>query len=60
MMECKHTEIKQPNWLSNQSILLMQQHNARWRLISYNPENNTSSEVFRLPEGNIISYRLFT
>ncbi len=56
MMECKHSAIKYPRWLANNNILLLQQYESRWRLISYNPQNNTSEVMFRVSAGNIISY----
>jgi len=56
LMECKNSRIRNPQWLNNNNIALLQKYSDRWKLISYSVNENTSQVLYALEDGNIIDY----
>lgn len=56
LLECNNSQIKNPKWLNNNQIALLQRSADRWQLISYSVDENSSKTLFHTHDGNIISY----
>jgi transcriptional activator of cad operon len=56
LMECKNSQIRNPKWLNNNSITLLQKFSDRWKLISYSVNENKSQVLYAPSDGNIIDY----
>ena len=60
MLQCKNSLVKKPIWLNDNKIALMKRHANRWKLISYSIDDNKSSELYDLKDGNLIDYAYST
>ena len=60
MLQCKNSLVKKPIWLNDDKIALMKRHANRWKLISYSIDDNKSSELYDLKDGNIIDFAYST
>lgn len=56
LMECKNSAIRDPAWLNNNNIALMQKRDNRWKLISYSIDDNKSQTLHEVSSGNLIRY----
>jgi len=56
LMECKNSRIRNPKWLNNNNITLLQKFSDRWKLISYSESENRSQVLYAPSDGNIIDY----
>jgi len=56
LLECKNTEIKDPHWLNNNNVAMLQQLEGRWKLINYSITQDTSETLYHLPDGNLLTY----
>lgn len=56
LMECKNSRITKSKWLKNNNVALLQQHSDRWKLASYSIEDNKSTVIYSIEDGNIIDY----
>jgi len=56
LVECKNSEIRNPKWLNNNNITLLQKFSDRWKLISYSENENKSQVLYAPDDGNIIDY----
>lgn len=55
-LECKHSRIRRPLWLSNTDVALLKQTGGQWRLIRYAMPEQQMEVLFTVSGGNIISY----
>lgn len=56
ILQCQNSQVKDPIWLNNGNIALLQRTSERWKLISYSISKNESSDLYVLKEGNLVSY----
>lgn len=56
LLECNNSEIRNPRWLSNNNIALLQKQSEQWQLISYSTTQNTSQVLHKVNDGNIVYY----
>lgn len=56
LMECKHTEIKSPTWMSANDIALLQKDQGRWKLIRYSVSADKSTLLYEVNNGSVVSY----
>jgi DNA-binding winged helix-turn-helix (wHTH) protein len=56
LMECNNSEVRNPKWLNNDNIALLQKLSERWKLIRYSVSGNKSQDLYSLDDGNIIDY----
>lgn len=56
LMECKHTDIKSPTWLSANDIALLQKDQGRWKLIRYSVKADKSGLLYEVNNGSVVSY----
>ncbi|ABG42269.1 lysine decarboxylase transcriptional regulator, CadC [Paraglaciecola sp. T6c] len=56
LMECKHTDIKSPTWLSANDIALLQKEQGRWKLIRYSVKADKSALLYEVNNGSVVSY----
>ncbi|RBP50624.1 winged helix-turn-helix domain-containing protein [Arenicella xantha] len=56
LMQCQNSVVKNPVWLNNNDIALLQKHSNRWKLISYSPNKNRSTDIYDLKDGNLIHF----
>ncbi|MEW6998025.1 winged helix-turn-helix domain-containing protein [Colwelliaceae bacterium BS250] len=56
LMECKNSKIRNPKWLNNNNIALLQKFSERWKLTSYSVNENKSQVLYALDDGNILDY----
>jgi len=45
ILECNNSEIRQPFWLNNNNISLMQRQAEHWQLVSYNIDENKNKVI---------------
>jgi len=60
MMQCKNSIVKNPTWLSNNNIALLQKESKRWKLINYSASENKSTDLYVLSEGDLIDFAYST
>lgn len=46
LLSCQHSQIKQPVWIDNQHIALLQKQDRNWRLINYDVSEGSSKILF--------------
>lgn len=57
LLECKNSEIINPVWLNNDSIVLMQRTSwQHWKLIRFSISQNSTETIYTVDDGNLISY----
>ncbi|GAA6154141.1 winged helix-turn-helix domain-containing protein [Pseudoteredinibacter isoporae] len=56
ILQCKNSSVSKPTWLNDGSIAMLQRKSARRDLIKYRIDENNSTEIYTLQEGNIIDY----
>ena len=56
LVECKNSEIRNPHWLNNNNIALLQKFSDRWKLINYSTTENNSQVLYEVDEGNLIDF----
>lgn len=56
LLQCQNSQVKNPIWLNNGNVAMLQQHSDRWKLISYSISQNTSTDLYEPKEGNLVSY----
>lgn len=56
VLECKNSQIREPQWLDSDHIALLQKTHERWKLIRYSLKDNTSTPLYEVSDGDIISY----
>ncbi|WOH37414.1 winged helix-turn-helix domain-containing protein [Thalassotalea fonticola] len=56
LLECKNSAIRNPKWLNNNNIALLQKFSDRWQLISYSVNENKSQVLYAIDDGNILDY----
>lgn len=56
LVECKNSRIVRPKWLNNNNVAFMQESSNRWKLTSYSIEENKSTIIYELEDGNIINF----
>jgi transcriptional activator of cad operon len=56
MVECKSSQLRDPIWLDNDNIAVLQKFSNRWKLTSYSISENKSKILFELKEGNLIAF----
>lgn len=56
LLECKNSEIRDPHWVNDNTIALLQKESDRWQLINYSISDNKSQVVYTVDDGNIIHY----
>ncbi|MFD2166651.1 winged helix-turn-helix domain-containing protein [Thalassotalea euphylliae] len=56
LLECKNSIIRNPKWMNNDRIALLQKSTDRWKLVSYSPTENESETIFRVDNGNVVDY----
>jgi len=56
ILQCKNSQVKNPIWLANNDIALLQRNSDRWKLINYSISKDQSNDLYDLNEGNIIHF----
>lgn len=56
ILQCKNSVIKKPIWLNNNDIALLQKKTDRWKLINYSIDNDESTDLYDLNDGNLIDF----
>ena len=56
MLRCQNTDIKDPKWIDNNNIVLLQKTSNRWKLINYSIDENKSTDLYDLKDGNLINF----
>ena len=56
LVECKDSELRDPIWIDNDNIAVMQRASNRWKIINYSIKDNKSTTIFELNKGNLISF----
>ena len=56
LLECQNSQIKNPIWLNNNDIALLQKESDRWKLIKYSIRDHKSQLIYSIDDGNLISY----
>lgn len=56
VLECRNSVVKNPIWLNDNNIALMQKKSDRWKLISYSISDNKSTDLYATNEGNLIDF----
>ncbi|NMP32790.1 transcriptional regulator [Thalassotalea sp. M1531] len=56
LLECKNSEIRKPQWLTNNTIALLQKTTDRWKLISYSITDNESETLYQLEDGDLVDF----
>lgn len=56
MVQCKNSQLRDPIWLDDNHIAVLQKFGSRWKLTRYSISDNKSTILFELNEGNIISF----
>lgn len=56
MVQCKNSQLRDPIWIDNDHIAVMQNFGNRWKLTRYSISDNKSTILFELNEGNLIAF----
>lgn len=56
LLRCENSAIRDPLWVDNQHIAMMQHDGERWRLIRFSVADKTSATLFAEEGGNIQSF----
>jgi len=56
MVECKDSELRDPIWIDQDNIAVMQKSSSRWKLTNYSIKENKSTSLFELKEGSVIGF----
>ncbi|MEH8016352.1 winged helix-turn-helix domain-containing protein [Rheinheimera muenzenbergensis] len=56
LLECKNSAIKNPQWLDDNHIALLQQKSGHWSLIRYVVAADSSDTLYEVSDGNVLSY----
>jgi transcriptional activator of cad operon len=56
LLHCQNSAIAKPVWIDDQHIALMQKVNQQWRLIQYSINDNSSTDLYEIEGGNILSF----
>jgi len=56
ILRCQNTDIKDPKWIDNNNIALLQKTSNRWKLINYSIDENKSTDLYDLKDGNLINF----
>ena len=56
MLRCQNTDIKDPKWIDNNNIALLQKTSNRWKLINYSIDEKKSTDLYNLKDGNLINF----
>jgi len=56
MVQCKDSVLRDPVWLDNDNILVMQNSSNRWQLIRYSISENESTVLFEVEDGNLVAF----
>lgn len=56
VLECRNSVVKNPTWLSNNNIALLQKTSHRWKLINYSISDDKSTDIYVTDNGNLIDY----
>lgn len=56
ILQCKSSLVRKPLWVSDDKIALLQRSSKRWKLISYSINDNKSSDLYQLKDGNLVDY----
>ncbi len=56
MAECKNTALRDPIWLDDDNIVVMQMFESRWKLIHYSISENKSTVLHEVDDGNLLSF----
>lgn len=60
LLHCQNSAIKKPVWIDDRHIAMMQKNDQHWRLIRYSIENKSSSKLYEIDGGNILSFAYST
>ncbi|MCG7549050.1 winged helix-turn-helix domain-containing protein [Pseudoalteromonas sp. Of7M-16] len=56
LMECKNSRIRSPKWMKGNHLALLQQHQNRWKLISYAIDTQQSHKIYGSLDDNVIQF----
>ena len=56
MVQCKNSQLRDPIWLDDDHIAVLQKFSNRWKLTSYSIKKNKSTILFELTVGNLIAF----
>jgi transcriptional activator of cad operon len=56
MVECKNSQLRDPVWIDNNNIAVLQKFSKRWKLTLYSINENKSTILFEVKEGNVIAF----
>lgn len=56
LLNCQNSAIRKPIWMDQKQIAMLQTEDQQWQLIRHSLEDQSSSTVYSIEEGNIISY----
>ncbi|TQV78168.1 transcriptional regulator [Exilibacterium tricleocarpae] len=56
LMRCKNSEIRNPVWLNDNNLAILQKLSNRWQLINYSISDNTSHVLYELDDGNLVDF----
>lgn len=56
LLHCQNSAIAKPVWIDDHHIALMQKVNQQWRLIQYSINDNSSTDLYEIEDGNILSF----
>ena len=56
LMQCQDSAIKQPVWIGNESIIMLQKQEQHWRLIRYSLKDNSSAVFYQMEGGTITNF----
>ncbi|WP_086931865.1 winged helix-turn-helix domain-containing protein [Agarilytica rhodophyticola] len=56
MLQCQNSTVRDPTWLNNNHIALLQKKSQRWKLISYSISDNSSTVLYDLKPGNLLGF----
>jgi len=56
MVECKSSQLRDPIWMDNENIAVLQKLSNSWKLISYSITENKSTVLFEVKDGSLIAF----
>jgi DNA-binding winged helix-turn-helix (wHTH) protein/Tol biopolymer transport system component len=56
LVQCKNSELRDPVWLDNDNIAVMQKLSGSWKIIRYSISENKSTTLLEIKEGNLVGF----
>lgn len=58
LMTCSNAEIKRPQWLTDQTLVLMHRSSTQWQLLKFSVEDDRSEIFYQPQDGRLLNYDL--